>query len=177
MGFPAQSRRVNEIIRIYNETIRTIVRKSASTTHGATIHQEETRPRKATGRPTDSELAILAVLWEQGPRTVREVYEILGEGVGYTTVLKLMQIMAEKGLVTRNESQRAHVYAAAKSSEETQGNLVGDLITRAFDGSAAQLVLRALSSRRTSSDELAEIRRLLDDLEDDRKKDGKDQGS
>lgn len=123
-------------------------------------------PRKATGRPTDSELAILAVLWELGPRTVREVHDTLGDDVGYTTVLKLMQIMTEKGLVTRDESQRAHVYSAAKSSEETQGNLVGDLITRAFDGSAGKLVMQALSSRKATPDELTEIRRLLDDLED-----------
>jgi predicted transcriptional regulator len=123
--------------------------------------------RKATGRPTDGELAILSVLWEFGSVTVREVHEKLNDAVGYTTVLKLMQIMTEKGLVTRDESQRAHVYSAAKSSEETQGSLVGDLITRAFDGSAGKLVMQALSSRQATPAELAEIRRLLDDLEED----------
>jgi len=122
--------------------------------------------RKATGRPTDAELAILSVLWDLGPVTVREVHEKLEGSVGYTTVLKLMQIMTDKGLVTRDESQRAHVYSAAKSSEETQGSLVGDLISRAFDGSAAKLVMQALSNQKASPDELAEIRRLLDDLED-----------
>jgi BlaI family transcriptional regulator, penicillinase repressor len=122
--------------------------------------------RKATGRPTDAELAILSVLWDQGPVTVREVHDKLGDTVGYTTILKLMQIMAEKGLVTRDESQRAHVYSAAKSSQETQGSLVGDLITRAFDGSASKLVMQALSSSRATADEIAEIRQLLDDLED-----------
>jgi len=122
-------------------------------------------PRKATGRPTDAELAILSVLWELGPRTVREVHNRLGDDVGYTTVLKLMQIMAEKGLVRRDESQRAHVYSAAKPSEETQGSLVGDLITRAFDGSAGKLVMQALSSRKATPDELAEIRRMLEELE------------
>jgi len=122
--------------------------------------------RKATGRPTDAELAILSVLWERGPATVREVHNDLEDGVGYTTILKLMQIMTEKGLVTRDESQRAHVYVAAKSSEETQGSLVGDLITRAFDGSAGKLVMRALSRRQATPEEIAEIRRLLDDLEE-----------
>jgi len=122
--------------------------------------------RKATGRPTDAELAILSVLWERGPATVREVHNDLEDGVGYTTILKLMQIMTEKGLVTRDESQRAHVYVAAKSSEETQGSLVGDLITRAFDGSEGKLVVRALSRRQATPAEIAEIRRLLDDLEE-----------
>jgi predicted transcriptional regulator len=123
-------------------------------------------PRKPTGRPTDAELAILSVLWESGPATVREVRQRLSGDAGYTTVLKFLQIMVEKGLVTRDESRRAHVYAAARSSEETQGRLVGDLIARAFDGSAGQLVLRALSSRRATPAELAEIRRLLDELEE-----------
>jgi len=122
--------------------------------------------RKATGRPTDAELAILSVLWDSGPATVREIHEQLGDGVGYTTVLKFMQIMTEKGLVHRDASQRAHVYAAAKPREETRGNLVGDLITRAFDGSAGKLVMQALSSERATPEEIREIRRLLDDLEE-----------
>ncbi|MFH1845104.1 MAG: BlaI/MecI/CopY family transcriptional regulator [bacterium] len=121
--------------------------------------------RKSTGRPTNAELAILSVLWENGPGTVREVHDKLDGDVGYTTVLKLMQIMTEKGLVERDESQRAHVYSATRPREETQGNLVGDLITRAFDGSASKLVLQALANRPTSKDELDQIRQLLDDLE------------
>jgi len=121
--------------------------------------------RKSTGRPTDAELAILSVLWENGPGTVREVHDKLDGDVGYTTVLKLMQIMTEKGLVERDESQRAHVYSATKPREETQGSLVGDLITRAFDGSASKLVMQALANQPTSQDELDQIRQLLDDLE------------
>jgi predicted transcriptional regulator len=123
-------------------------------------------PRKATGRPTDAELSILDVLWSHGARTVREVLEKLPAGVGYTTVLKLLQIMTEKGLVRRDESQRAHVYTASHSREQTQGGLVGDLIARAFEGSAGKLVMQALSTRSASPEELEEIRRLLDDLEE-----------
>ena len=123
-------------------------------------------PRKATGRPTDAELAILNALWDHGPATVREVHGRLGGAVGYTTVLKLMQIMAGKGLVSRDESQRAHVYAAARPREETRGSLVGDLIARAFDGSAGKLVMQALSSRRATPEELREIREMLDELEE-----------
>ncbi|MEM1127700.1 MAG: BlaI/MecI/CopY family transcriptional regulator [Bacteroidota bacterium] len=122
-----------------------------------------------TLKPTDAELAILHVLWTQGPSTVRTVHEALdrAQPVGYTTVLKLMQIMAEKGLATRDESQRAHVYAAAVPRERVQERLVGDLLDRAFGGSAKQLVLRALSSTPSSAAELAEIRALLDKLEED----------
>jgi len=122
-------------------------------------------PRKNTSRPTDAELAILAVLWEHGPCTVREVHGQLDGEVGYTTVLKFLQIMTEKGLVERDETQRAHIYVAAKPREETQGNLVRDLTARAFAGSASKLVMRALSSERTSPEELDEIRQLLDQLE------------
>jgi BlaI family transcriptional regulator, penicillinase repressor len=120
-------------------------------------------------RPTDAELAILRVLWERGPSTVRQVHEVLsrrGE-TGYTTVLKLMQIMTDKGLVVRDESQRAHVYAAAVSEEVTQRHLVTDLLTRAFACNTSQLVLQALSSKKTTPDELAEIRRMLDELDED----------
>jgi predicted transcriptional regulator len=116
--------------------------------------------------PTDAELAILAVLWREGPRTVREVHEELhpSQGTGYTTVLKLMQLMAQKGLVLRDESQRSHVYRAASAEAQTQRRLVGDLMERAFAGSAAQLVQRALSVKRSSPEELQEIRALLDQL-------------
>lgn len=118
-------------------------------------------------RPTDAELAILKVLWRRGPSTVREVFETIGETkqTGYTTVLKFMQIMSEKGLVRRDERERAHRYESALAEEETQRQLVGDLLQRAFDGSARKLVLQALSTERASADELAEIRRMLDELE------------
>ena len=118
-------------------------------------------------RPTDAELKLLKVLWRRGPSTVREVFETIGETkqTGYTTVLKFMQIMSEKGLVRRDESERAHRYEAALAEEETQRQLVGDLLQRAFDGSARKLVLQALSTERASADELAEIRQMLDELE------------
>jgi predicted transcriptional regulator len=115
-------------------------------------------------RPTEAELEILRVLWERGPSTVRQVHESLtGRDTGYTTTLKLMQIMADKGLVTRDESSRTHVYTARLSQETTQRQLVSDLVDRAFGGSAAELVLRALSAHRTSDEELLEIRRLIDE--------------
>jgi predicted transcriptional regulator len=121
-------------------------------------------------RPTEAELEILRVLWERGPSTVRQVHEALVEQreTGYTTTLKLMQIMADKGLVTRDESARTHVYDAKASQESTQRQLVSDLVDRAFGGSAAELVLRALSSHKTSTDELDEIRRLIDEARRDR---------
>jgi BlaI family transcriptional regulator, penicillinase repressor len=116
-------------------------------------------------RPTDGELSILRVLWSRGPSTVRQVQEILGPKTGYTTVLKFMQIMTEKGLLSRDGSQRTHVYAVARPEETTQRQLIGDLLERAFQGSAAKLVMQALSSKRASRQELAEIRRLLDEIE------------
>lgn len=118
-------------------------------------------------RPTDAELAILRVLWSQGPSTVREVHELLQKetGTGYTTVLKLMQIMAEKGLVDRDESQRAHVYRPRVSEDKTQHQLVTDLLDRAFGGSPTKLAMQALSSKKSTPEELAELRRLLDALE------------
>ncbi|HNG95976.1 MAG TPA: BlaI/MecI/CopY family transcriptional regulator [Acidobacteriota bacterium] len=122
-------------------------------------------------RPTDAELQLLKILWERGPSTVREVHEALNQPkpTMYTTVLKTLQIMAEKGLVRRDENQRAHVYEAAIERESTQRKLVFDLLDRVFDGSARQLVLHALSSRRASSTELAEIRKFLDDVEANQK--------
>ena len=117
--------------------------------------------------PTDAELEILRVLWQRGASTVREVQEILArtKPTGYTTVLKFMQIMAEKGLVRRDEEQRAHVYRARVPQEQTQRQMVRDLLKRAFDDSAAQLVMQALASKKTSPEELAEIRQLLDEFE------------
>lgn len=115
-------------------------------------------------RPTDAELAILRVLWARGPSTVRHVHEALADAraTGYTTTLKLMQIMAEKGLVRRDESARTHVYAAVATERRTQRQLVSDLMRRAFGGSAAALVLQALSARPASKEELREIQRLID---------------
>ena len=114
-------------------------------------------------RPTDGELEILRVLWQRGASTVRDVYDALSKTkpIGYTTVLKLMQIMADKGLVRRDEEQRAHVYRAMVPQEQTQRQMVRDLLRRAFDDSASQLVMQALASKKTSPEELAEIRRLL----------------
>ncbi len=110
---------------------------------------------------------ILQVLWDRGPSTVRQVHACLENktDAGYTTTLKLMQIMAEKGLVRRDERERAHVYRATLKQVETQGRLVDDLVERAFGGSAAALVMRALSTKKASRAELAEIRRLLDEYE------------
>jgi len=113
-------------------------------------------------KPTDAELDILAVLWDRGPSTVRQVAEALGRENAYTTVLKLLQIMTEKRLVQRRESGRLHIYTAAASRDQTQRHLVRDLLQRAFGGSAAQLVMRALSTSKASPEELAEIRKLID---------------
>ena len=114
-----------------------------------------------TRKPTDAELAILRVLWGRGASTVRQVAETMDRAVGYTTVLKLLQIMTEKGLVVRDESARTHVYEAAFSEDQTQRQLVNDLVERAFDGSAAKLVLQALASKKATPEELDEIRKLL----------------
>ena len=118
-------------------------------------------------RPTDAELEILTVLWSRGATTVREVHETISarKPTQYTTVLKTMQIMADKGLVRRNEEQRAHIYEAARPREWTQQQLAGDLLQRAFNGSARSLMVGALSARKASRAELAELRRLLDDYE------------
>ncbi len=114
-------------------------------------------------KPTDAELAILRVLWVRGPSTVREVAAALGRDGAYTTILKLLQIMADKRLVRRDESARTHVYAAAFTEHQTQRQLVSDLLDRAFGGSASKLVLHALEARKATPEELAEIRRLLDE--------------
>ena len=113
-------------------------------------------------KPTDAELAILRVLWARGPSTVRQVADALGKDTGYTTALKLLQIMTEKGLVDRDERARTHVYAPAYTEDQTQRRLVSDLLARAFGGSTAKLVLQALAARKTSAEELAEIKRFLD---------------
>ena len=116
-------------------------------------------------KPTNAELEILTVLWSIGPATVRDVYDVIRRrrSAQYSTVLKFMQIMAEKGLVHRDEKQRAHVYAPARSREWTQQQLAGDLMERAFSGSAKALLVGALSAKKASKAELAELRKLLDD--------------
>jgi predicted transcriptional regulator len=118
-------------------------------------------------RPTQGELEILHVLWERGSSSVRDVYEVLARNrsAGYTTVLKLLQIMTEKGLVKRDDHQRTHLYQARLTREQTQRQMVDDLLERAFGGSASRLVLQALAARKASAEEIAEIRDLLDRLE------------
>lgn len=117
--------------------------------------------------PTDAELEILQVLWSRGASTVRDAYEVLIQkrSVGYTTVLKLLQIMNQKGLVQRDSTERSHVYSATLSEDETQKRLVGDLLQRAFGGSAVRLVMQALSARKATQEELADVRQLLDQVE------------
>src|SRR5690348_11124882 len=118
-------------------------------------------------KPTDAELELLTVLWSRGPSTVREVHAVIAgrKPTQYTTVLKQMQIMAEKGLVRRDEQQRAHIYEAARPRESTQRQLAGDLLQRAFDGSARNLMMGALAARKASKKELDDLRRLLDEYE------------
>jgi BlaI family transcriptional regulator, penicillinase repressor len=115
-------------------------------------------------RPTDAELTILRILWERGPSTVRQVHEQLARDrqAAYTTALKLLQIMTEKGLVERDERERTHVYRAKLSEDQTQRQLVRDLLDRAFGGSASKLVMQALATRRASPEELREIRKVID---------------
>jgi BlaI family transcriptional regulator, penicillinase repressor len=124
-------------------------------------------PHNDLPRPTDAELEILRVLWDLGPSTVRDVHTTLERRreIGYTTVLKLLQIMAAKGLVQRDESARAHVYQAKAAPEQTQRQLVGHLLDRAFGGSASKLMMQALSGRKASSEEIAQMRQMLADFE------------
>ena len=121
----------------------------------------------STRKPTSSELEILHVLWERGPSTVREVHEILNEKrpIGYTSVLKLMQIMTAKGTVRRNVQQRAHVYEAVQPEEKTKQQLALDVLQRVFDGSASELMMHALAGRKASKEEIEEMRRLLNEHE------------
>ena len=118
-------------------------------------------------RPTDAELEILTVLWSRGPSTVRGVLDVISgrKPTQYTTVLKMMQIMTDKGLVRRDERQRAHVYEAQLAQELTQQQMVGDLLERVFNGSASSLVMQALATKKTSASELSEIRKILDEVE------------
>jgi predicted transcriptional regulator len=125
----------------------------------------------APQKPTASELEILRVLWSRGPSTVREVYDDLREKktLGYTSVLKLLQIMTAKGTVRRNETQRAHVYEACLPAEQTKRQLAGDMLQRVFEGSASQLMMHALAWSRSSPEEIEELRRLLDEYERNRR--------
>jgi predicted transcriptional regulator len=117
--------------------------------------------KPARRKPTDAELAILRVLWARGPSTVRQVAEELGRDTGYTTALKLLQIMTEKRLVHRDESSRTHVYEAAYTQDQTERQMVTDLLDRVFDGSAAKLVLQALATTKSTPEELDEIKKLI----------------
>ena len=123
-------------------------------------------PEKAPPRPTNAELAILRVLWRDGPSTVRHIHRVLSQGrdMLYTTVLKFLQIMTEKGLVACDRSNRAHVYTPRVTRKEAERAAVGDLMDRVFGGSAARLVMHALSSGKASAKEVAEIRKLLDEI-------------
>lgn len=114
-------------------------------------------------RPTEAELRILSALWERGPSTVRDVHSQLGSRTGYTTVLKFMQIMTDKRLLTRDERGRSHIYKPAIAAERTQKHLVGELIDKAFGGSMRKLMLAALSAKRATPDELKEIAKLIDE--------------
>jgi predicted transcriptional regulator len=127
-------------------------------------------PRNILPKPTDAELAILRILWERGPSTVRQVHEQLARDrqAAYTTALKLLQIMTEKGLVERDERERTHVYKARLSEDQTQRQLVRDLLDRAFGGSAGKLVMQALAAKRASPDELREIRKAIDGAKHER---------
>lgn len=118
-------------------------------------------------KPTDAEVAILRVLWQRGPSTVREVWEQLSpaQRTGYTTVLKMMQIMIEKGLLQRDKTERSHVYKPSVSEEQTQQQVIGHLLDRVFSGSAHKLVMQALATKKATPTELAEIRKLLDEME------------
>ena len=121
--------------------------------------------RQTSPVPTDKEIQILRILWELGPSTVRRVNEATNDNTGYTTTLKLMQIMTEKGLLLRDDSQFKHVYRPAISRERTEKQLVGDLLDRAFAGSAEKLVMRALSAKKVSPKELSRIRKMLDEFQ------------
>jgi BlaI family transcriptional regulator, penicillinase repressor len=130
--------------------------------------------KKSQPKPTEAELELLRLLWERGPSTVREIHESRSgdKETGYTTTLKTLQIMAEKGLVERDESRRSHVYQAVFQAEQTQRQLVRDLLRRAFGGSPGKLVVQALSEKPVSAEELIEIRQMLEKLEARRQKKG-----
>jgi len=152
-----------------HETFRILGASKITSTQNPTCKEGVTamvKPKRIP-RPTDAELAILRVLWRRGPSTVRQVHDVLSadKPTGYTTVLKFMQIMTEKGLLLRDETQRSHVYRPQVSAEKTQQQLVGDLLERAFEGSAQRLVMQALSTKKVTPEELTQIRELIDRIE------------
>lgn len=123
--------------------------------------------RQKVSGPTDKELSILSILWDKGPSTVRQVNEEMAkeQRTGYTTTLKLMQIMSDKGLLIRDDSKFQHIYKPAVSEEKTQKQVIGDLLDRVFSGSAGKLVMRALSAKKVSADELAKIKKIIEEIE------------
>jgi len=127
--------------------------------------RERSKPPATAPLPTDAELDILRVLWRLGPATVREVHKALGKESGYTTTLKQMQLMTDKGLLVRSERFRSHIYEPGVPKERTQREIAGDLLRRAFDGSAKSLVMGALAAQPASREELAEIRRMLNQFQ------------
>jgi BlaI family penicillinase repressor len=171
-GFPSTTPPLPQIFFVIYEFFRGFITNSFvdcrywGGTNATDFWRSAMARKKATG-PTDRELAILGVLWDKGAATVREVHEALhaDSETGYTTTLKLMQIMVEKGLLVREDESRPHVYRPALSEEKTQRQLVADLLDRVFAGSAEKLVLRALSAKKVSPKELKRIREMLDEME------------
>ena len=165
-----------EVFRI--DSTNAFVLPSLSTTEGfkSSLTPMESNERSASPAPTDAELRILRVLWKRGPATVRDVHDVLAaeRPAGYTTTLKFLQIMLEKGLVTRDESARTHVYAAAVAEGQTQRTATADLMDRLFGGSAAALMQHALAVNPSSREELRRIREMLDALDRDRGEDARD---
>jgi BlaI family transcriptional regulator, penicillinase repressor len=150
---------------------RHICLRRFSLTHYECLRSIVSLMTRSPQKPTASELEILRVLWARGPSTVREVHEALSErkSLGYTTVLKLLQIMTTKGTVRRNEMQRAHVYEACLPAEQTKRQFAGDMLQSVFEGSASQLMMHALAGKKASREEIEEIRRLLDEYERNRR--------
>jgi BlaI family penicillinase repressor len=147
------------------ETLRTCKLRKASYIAAVTLPETMLATPSHTPSPSNAELEILSVLWREGPRTVRQIHSALARGrtVGYTTTLKTLQLMTEKGLVTRDESERSHVYKAAVPERAVKKRLVAELLVRAFDGSAAGLVMHALSAKKASPEEREKIRKLLEE--------------
>jgi BlaI family transcriptional regulator, penicillinase repressor len=148
--------------------------RNSSLTMYEVLRRKEAMTKKSLPRPTEAELELLRVLWNRGPSTVREIHDSLGEEkkTGYTTTLKILQLMAEKGLVKRDESRKSHVYRAVSKPEQTQRQLVRDLSRRAFGGSPGKLVVQALLEQQINADELAEIREILNKLEAEHQRKG-----
>src|SRR3954471_12806881 len=160
-------------LALTNEFVNLPLERRIRSSSGALTSGDSPMPRRRSPQPTEVELAILRVLWARGPSTVREVHAaLLGQrerqDTGYSTTLKMMQVMTDKGLLKRDESRRPQVYRPAVAEDETQRRMVDDLVRRVFGGSARKLVLRAVESEDVTPDELAEIRRLLEQMEGDK---------